>query len=318
MPRKKRIATKPVTLESTNPLWPTMFEQEAARIQKALGTNCITIHHVGSTAVPGLAAKPIIDMIPVVRDITQVDLANSAMQSLGYDVKGEAGMLFRRFFTKKTPDLNCNIHIYEPDAGEVDRLLRFRDWMRTHPDDLKAYATLKQQLAIQYPQDLTAYCLAKDAFVAQIDSKTGYDGFRCVLALTTREWEAYHRIRDELMFRPSGIIYDRNHPSITAENNAHIVLYKGSQIVSVAQVEWMNEQQAALRSLATDTPFQKRGYGAYLLKSLERWIRQQGRNQILLHAVPTAEHFYRQLGYHDIVFDDPCRIPVYIDLGKTL
>lgn len=312
------MKTRPVTLEPYNPLWPTLFAQEAARIQKALGPNCVAIHHVGSTAVPGLAAKPIIDMIPVVSSITGVDLTNSAMQSLGYAVKGEAGMLFRRFFTKESPELSCNIHVYEADAGEVDRLLRFRDWMRTHADDLKAYATLKQNLALQFPDDRTAYCLAKDAFVAEIDNKTGYDGFRCVLALTTREWEAYHRIRDEQMFTPYGIIYDRNHPSITAQNNAHIVMYKGADIVSVAQVEWMNEEQAALRSLGTDKPFQNHGYGAYLLKSVERWVRQQGRKEILLHAVLSAEHFYRKLGYRDVVFDDPCLIPVYKDLGKTL
>ena len=82
------------------PNWPMEFEQEAGQIKKALGDNCIEIHHIGSTSIPNLAAKPIIDMIPVVLDISKVDSANAAMQALGYEAKGEYGMLFRRYFQK--------------------------------------------------------------------------------------------------------------------------------------------------------------------------------------------------------------------------
>jgi len=78
--------------------WPQLFEIEAAKIKQALSDNCITIHHIGSTSVTGLAAKPIIDMVPVVKNITTVDSAAKKMLALGYEAKGEYGMLFRRYF----------------------------------------------------------------------------------------------------------------------------------------------------------------------------------------------------------------------------
>lgn len=268
--------TNRVTVIPYNPLWPALFEQEAILIKQILGDNCIEIHHVGSTAVPGLAAKPIIDMIPVVKDITQVDLINEKMQSLGYEVKGEAGMLFRRFFKKENAPIESNVHIYEQGAGETDRMLKFRDWMRTHPEDRDVYAALKENLAHKYPTDITAYCLEKEAFVTSIDQKTGYDGLRCVLALSPREWEAYHRIHKEQFFSTADV-YDKNHPALTTKNHFHLTLYKGTEIICVAHVEFVNTM-AIIRSLATDMPYQNQGYDNYMRQLLETWIKQQGKN----------------------------------------
>jgi GrpB-like predicted nucleotidyltransferase (UPF0157 family) len=83
-----------------NPNWPELFETEAKRIKEALGNNCIEIHHIGSTSIPRLSAKPVIDILPVVRDIREVDKTNKAMESLGYEAKGENGIAFRRYFRK--------------------------------------------------------------------------------------------------------------------------------------------------------------------------------------------------------------------------
>ncbi|MXJ74052.1 GNAT family N-acetyltransferase, partial [Escherichia coli] len=137
---------------------PIQFEQEAEGIKKALGGNCIEIHHIGSTSVPGLAAKPIIDMIPVVLDISKVDSANAAMQVLGYEAKGEYGIPFRRYFQKGYNLRTHHAHIFERGNSEIERHLKFRDWMRAHPEDREAYACLKQELAHQHPYDITAYC----------------------------------------------------------------------------------------------------------------------------------------------------------------
>lgn len=84
-----------------DPNWPNIFETEATKIKQALGNNCIAIHHVGSTSVPGLAAKPIIDIVPVVQNIIAVDQNTNVMEALGYEAKGEYGMLFRRYFQKR-------------------------------------------------------------------------------------------------------------------------------------------------------------------------------------------------------------------------
>jgi len=86
--------TRKIEVVEYDPSWPELFEVEAERIKQALGHNCIRIHHIGSTSIPGLSAKPVIDMLPVVRDIQEVDKATKAMESLGYEAKGEYGMAF--------------------------------------------------------------------------------------------------------------------------------------------------------------------------------------------------------------------------------
>ncbi|CDZ81906.1 dephospho-CoA kinase/protein folding accessory domain-containing protein [Candidatus Rubidus massiliensis] len=87
-----------VKVVSYDPKWPLMFEAEAALIKQALGSNCLAVHHIGSTSIPGLSAKPIIDILPVVKNILEVDASTEAMENLGYDVKGEYGIAFRRYF----------------------------------------------------------------------------------------------------------------------------------------------------------------------------------------------------------------------------
>ncbi len=96
-----------------NANWPVMFEQESTLIQHALGTNCLIIHHIGSTSVPGLPAKPIIDILPVVKNILGVDKTTTAMEGLGYQAKGEYGIVFRRFFQKGNNIRTHHVHVYE-------------------------------------------------------------------------------------------------------------------------------------------------------------------------------------------------------------
>src|SRR5579862_3217593 len=134
-----------------DPEWPHLFTKEAELIKDALGQNCIAIHHIGSTAVPGLSAKPVIDIIPVVKDILQVDKAILAMEKLGYEAKGEFGVPFRRYFQKAHHLRTHHVHIFEEGNPEIERHIKFRDWMRTHDNDREAYAKLKLQLAQQFP-----------------------------------------------------------------------------------------------------------------------------------------------------------------------
>lgn len=308
-----------------DPLWPAMFDKEAVRIKQALGDNCLMVHHIGSTAVKDLPAKPVIDIMPVVRDIIHVDSANAAMKALGYEAKGEHGMLFRRYFQKdiispQEPRTRThNVHVYEEGNPEIDRHIAFQNWLRCHDDEQKAYAVLKQNLAKQFPNDILAYCMGKESFVATIEAKAGCSGFRCVQALTNREWAAYHRIRQELLFADlPHVIYDPNHPTLTSENHFHFILYKGNDIVCVAGVAFLNEGEAALRSLATDMPYQKQGCGSHMLRLLERWIKHQGRHTIKMHARPYAEGFYRRLGYVDMTFDESSVQINPVNLGKKL
>jgi len=98
-----------------DPRWPEIFRAESIQIEQALGNNCSAIHHIGSTAIPGLSAKPIIDILPVVKDIVEVDAATKAMEGLGYEAKGENGMAFRRFFQKGKEVRTHHVHVYEKE-----------------------------------------------------------------------------------------------------------------------------------------------------------------------------------------------------------
>lgn len=182
--------TRKIDVVEYDPSWPGLFDLEAERIKQALGHNCIEIHHIGSTSIPGLSAKPIIDMLPVVRNIQDIDKSTKAMESLGYEAKGEYGIAFRRYFQKGNDLRTHNVHVYQEADPEISRYLKFRDWMRSHTSDAENYDRLKLELAKKFPHDIFQYCNGKDAFIASIDAKNGFDGWRIVKTLTDREWDA--------------------------------------------------------------------------------------------------------------------------------
>ena len=265
--------TRKIEVVPYNPAWPQLFEEEAAKIKQALGENCIAVHHIGSTAVPGLSTKPILDMSPVVLDIMRVDQATPSMRSLGYEAKGEFGMLFRRFFTKE--HMAQNVHIFEQGNPEIERHLKFRDWMRVHEDDRKAYAALKQDLALKYPNDRDAYCLGKEDFVSEIDSKTGFTGLRVVHALTPREWTTARNFRQKYFFDKVPI-EDPYTWTFDHKDHAHLVLYKGTNIIGYTHIQLWKDQRAALRIIVIEERFRGQGLGGQFLALCERWLKQKG------------------------------------------
>ncbi|MFY9589657.1 GNAT family N-acetyltransferase [Rickettsia endosymbiont of Halotydeus destructor] len=132
------------------------------------------------------------------------------------------------------------------------------------------------------------------------------------------EWEEYHRIKEEQIFISLNTQYNRNHESITASNHYHFVLYKGVQIVAATHMEFLNENEAALRSLAIDEPYQNQGLGTYLMKLLERWLKHKNIKVLKMHARSSAESFYRKLEFIDMEFNDSSIQESYVDLGKML
>ncbi len=118
-----------------------------------------------------------IDMIPVVQDISEVDHYNTAMEALGYKSMGEYGIPLRRYFQKGLEYRTHNIHVFEKNNPEIHRHLKFRDRMRTHPEDMQAYTDLKKLLAIHFKNDIFSYCLGKEDFIAAIDKKAGWLAF---------------------------------------------------------------------------------------------------------------------------------------------
>lgn len=102
-----------ITVTDYNPAWPNLFEEEAKQIRKILGNNCRALYHIGSTAVSGLAAKPIIDMMPVVQNISEVDKLKERFERIGYEYMGEFGISGRRFLRKGGDERTHHIHIFE-------------------------------------------------------------------------------------------------------------------------------------------------------------------------------------------------------------
>lgn len=152
--------------------WETSFQTESEKLRHSLNETLIEIHHIGSTAIPGMMAKPIIDILPVVKNIQDVDHLTSSLEALGYEAKGEFGIPGRRFFTKKINNKRAyNVHIFEKGHADIERHLCFRDYMRTHPEEADTYSNLKKELVKKSPDDMEKYCWGKEDFVKLMESK---------------------------------------------------------------------------------------------------------------------------------------------------
>ncbi len=146
--------------------WPDMFRQAAEELRAVFGDECLAIHHIGSTAIPGMRAKPIIDLMPVVRTLKAVEAHHPALIRRGYESKGENGIPGRRYFVKGSDDRRTHqVHTYEPEHPEVARHLGFRDYLIAHPEAARQYAELKTGLARQFPHDIDGYIGGKNGFI---------------------------------------------------------------------------------------------------------------------------------------------------------
>lgn len=303
-----------------DPQWEKAFELEAKKIQEALGKNCIAVHHIGSTAIPDLVAKPVIDIMPIVKDLSAVDRSNAALRHLGYEARGEAGIIFRRYFAKGGDHRSHHLHVFEHGNDEIDRHLSFKHWLINNPKDSKAYGELKTDLAKKYPHDPIAYCFGKDGFVAHIAEKTGWRGKRVVIAFSPTEKKAYHSIVAEHLFEPNKLQYDPKHPQNHTNKHFHFVQYKGNEIITAAHIEFLhNEKDVALRWLVSLPKHTSQGNSKSMLNMLETWCKQQGRLTMKLHATPKSEEFFKHLGYQSCDFSkDPSLFDDHTDLFKTL
>ena len=153
-----------VTVVPPDPAWPARFETEALKLRARFGDELLAIHHVGSTSVPGLWAKPIVDVMPLVHSIERLAAFRPAAEAAGFIWRGEFGIPGRCYI--RTEDLN--VHMYESGHREVARHLAFRDHLRTHAEARDAYAALKRDLAARFAHDRDAYQDGKSALIEAI------------------------------------------------------------------------------------------------------------------------------------------------------
>jgi GrpB-like predicted nucleotidyltransferase (UPF0157 family) len=159
-----------IELAEYDPQWPILFEREEERIRGALGERALGVEHVGSTSVPGLAAKPLIDIVLVVADSSDEDAYVPPLEAAGYALRIREPDWFEHRMLKG-PDTNVNVHTFSDECSEVERMLAFRDWLRTHDDDRQLYESAKRDLAGREWKYVQNYADAKSEVVKQILSR---------------------------------------------------------------------------------------------------------------------------------------------------
>ncbi len=173
---KVLVKLRKVELVNYDPIWPMQFQQEANSLQAVFADILLEIHHIGSTAIPNLMAKPILDILVVVKNLAQVDALNSSMARLGYVAHGELTIPQRRFFTKDSMGKRLvHLHTFAQNHAEIARHLHFRDYLIAHPSEAEAYQRLKLGLASQFCYDSRAYARAKDRFIRAMARKASIE-----------------------------------------------------------------------------------------------------------------------------------------------
>jgi GrpB-like predicted nucleotidyltransferase (UPF0157 family) len=161
----------PVIVLDYDPNWPGLFQSLRKRIADALGDMAAAIEHVGSTAVPDLVAKPIIDIDVLLRSETMLSAAIEALASLGYVHRGTLGIPEREAFFAPVDDPPHHLYLCPPSSAEFRRHVAFRDYLRAHPMDARSYGDLKIALAERFREDRSAYNAAKGEFVGELTSR---------------------------------------------------------------------------------------------------------------------------------------------------
>ena len=237
---------KSLTIVPYNPHWPAIFKKEADRLQKSLEDNAVGIHHVGSTSVTDLWAKPVIDIIGVVKNGLK---AIQPLKDLEYLYKGEYNIPFRHFFTKEG-NPKIHLHVYTPESPEIELNFMFRNYLRNHPEAAQEYIDLKKKLVEKYSSfkkensSFKEYTLGKYSFIQKILHQAGFDKIRLLRCIHDLEWEAARAFRQKYFFDKMPMddpyIWTFDHP-----DHIHFILYQGTSIIGYAHIQlWLNARAA--------------------------------------------------------------------------
>lgn len=159
-------------MEQHERAWSIEFERIARDVREALGVSVVAVHHIGSTAIPGVTwAKPVIDLLVELDRLQHADQSASRLAPEGFEPRGEYGITGRRYFVRPAGSglSRVHLHIYEVGNDQVDRHLAFRDYLRAHPDEAEAYSALKRRLAEVHASDKASYQAGKADFTVRIE-----------------------------------------------------------------------------------------------------------------------------------------------------
>jgi GrpB-like predicted nucleotidyltransferase (UPF0157 family) len=164
--------TRPITISPYDPGWPVRYRREEDRIRFALGERALAVEHVGSTAVPGLAAKDRVDIDLIVADPADEDAYVPALTAVGYTLRTREPHWYEHRCLW-TDDHDVTLHVFGPDCDEHLRHLIFRDWLRAHPDDRDRYAAHKHDVAAEHPLSMAHYVAGKAGVIVDILRRAG-------------------------------------------------------------------------------------------------------------------------------------------------
>lgn len=161
-----------ILLVDYDPSWPVQYEAYRQQIAGALGDRIVLLEHVGSTSVPGLAAKPRIDILLIVPDSSDEESYVPQLGAAGFELHVRE-VDWHEHRCLKAVDPDANLHVFSPGCVEIDRMVGFRDWLRTHPEDRELYEVTKRQLAAQRWEFMQDYADAKSQVVEEIRIRAG-------------------------------------------------------------------------------------------------------------------------------------------------
>jgi len=168
---------KPIEIFAYDPEWPLQFEVLRRFFETQLGELIYEVHHVGSTAVPGLSAKPVIDLDIVLKDLSRLNTATDQLCRLGYTYRGEMGITGRHAFSAKGSTIAFAHHLYicDPQSNAFRNHISLRDFLRSNLEARDQYAKLKRQLAESNAYNMDGYVQGKTAFITRILATAGFD-----------------------------------------------------------------------------------------------------------------------------------------------
>lgn len=167
------VDTIPVELVPHSPQWVQMAASESARLKQALGSVLVVVHHIGSTSIPGIMAKPIVDLVPVVTDVERFDAVLPNVEALGYECLGEFGLVGRRYCRRNDPNTGkraFQLHCYSENSPEIARHVAFAAYLRAYTAIAKDYETEKRRAAARHPDNTLDYNAAKNDWIKRTEA----------------------------------------------------------------------------------------------------------------------------------------------------
>ncbi|HQS83993.1 MAG: hypothetical protein B7Y25_03560 [Alphaproteobacteria bacterium 16-39-46] len=283
-----------------DPLWPKLFEEEARKIKEALGEHCSSIHHIGSTSVVSLPSKPIIDTLVIVK--TLKDNPQEILASLGYRLRGRIVTPLSDFYQRGTPQPKFHLHLYEEGDETAQLHFSVRQYLRDHPFEIDQYSQLKFDLQDKYKatNNYNEYRIEKSPFIDTLIQKSGFVGITLNYIKSTlnknaseKDLATFKLLQKEHILpltKGDETIFDE---TFLGEQHLYFSLKKGLTIVAVSNIEMIDCNVAFLRSIATDVPFQGKGYAQKFCDLLQKWAKSHDYFWVHLPISSKTDAIYR-------------------------